>query len=200
MIEDTTLVEYRLGTLPPERIAESVGNETAYDLITVSHGAYATEGEEYAKLKSLKSGPNTLGFELDTECDFAPFELITYNADKTVNAEYRFGANRQSEGKSDRALKYAVGEKVLCLIHQGYDAVIPGVIIGPLTEDYIRNLYARDEGMQTAYSSADDAVENWSDWDRDSVVVKPLVRLKNEWEEMGNEILVNRVYLFPYKG
>ena len=200
MIEDTTLVEYRVGPLSSKQIAGSDGNETAYDLITISHGAYATEGEEYIKLKSLKCFKNTLGFEIGTECDFAPFERITYNTDKTINAEYyRFDTNRPSQNNRDRAFKYPIGEKVLCLIHQGYDAVFPAVIVGPITEEYVRNLYKTDDDMQIGYSSADEAIENWSDWEWDSVIVRPLVRLQNEWDEMGNEVLVNRVYIFPYK-
>lgn len=199
MIEDITLVEYRVGPLPLNRIAGSDGKETAYELITINHGRYAKEGEESAKLKSLKSFPNTLGFESDIECDFAPLELITYNADKTINAEYRFGANRPSEINPNRETKYAVGEKVLCLIHQGYDIVFPGIIVGPITEEYVRNLYEIDEDMKIGYSSAEEAVEDWSDWDWDSFIVRPLVRIKNEWGKMGNEVLVNRVHIFTYK-
>ncbi len=53
--------------------------------------------------------------------------------------------------------------------------------------------------MQIGYSSADEAVEKWHDWSWDSVIVRPLVRLKNDWEEMGDTVMVNRVYVFPYK-
>jgi len=31
------------------------------------------------------------------------------------------------------------------------------------------------------------------------MIIRPLVRLKNEWEEMGDTVIVNRVYVFPYK-
>ncbi len=31
------------------------------------------------------------------------------------------------------------------------------------------------------------------------MIVHPLVRLKNDWEEMGDTVMVNRVYVFPYK-
>lgn len=88
---------------------------------------------------------------------------------------------------------------MLCLIHEGYDAVFPAIVVGPLTEAYLRTLYKTDIDLQIGYSSDDEVIEKWLDWNWDSVIVRPLVRLRNDWEEIGETAIVNRVYLFPYK-
>ena len=199
MIEDTELIEYRLKPIDTERIISSEEGETAYELESVQHGSCVDRSEEIEKLKQLKALPCSLGFESDTECDFAPYVLKTYNADKTVNTQYNYGEHQPGGKCYSEPCKFQVGDKVLCLIHEGYDAVFPAIVVGPLTKEYLRNLYETDTEMQIGYSSADDAVERWSDWDWDSVIVRPLVRLRNDWEEMGETVMVRRVYLFPYK-
>lgn len=84
-------------------------------------------------------------------------------------------------------------------MYEGYDVVFPGIVVGPLTEEYVRQLYEKNKFLNTFYSSADEAIEEWVDWDWDSIIVHPLVRLKNEWGEMGDTVIVYRVYVFPYK-
>ena len=84
-------------------------------------------------------------------------------------------------------------------MHEGYEALFPGIIVNPLSKEYLRKLYETYEDMQIDYSSAYEAVEKWCDWNWDSVIVRPLVRLKNDWEEMGDIVMVNRVYVFPFK-
>lgn len=50
------------------------------------------------------------------------------------------------------------------------------------------------------YNSVDEAVEDWNDWDWDSVIVRPLVRVKDTFgEAMPETVLVQRVNIFPYK-
>lgn len=199
MIEDTTLTELRLKPIDPEKVVSSEDGERAHFLETVTHGEYRNSGELMGKLSEITASAATLGFECDTECDFAPCELTTYNADKSENAGYSLGGHAPGEKNHPAECRFSPGEKVLCLIYEGYDAVFPGVVVGPLTEDYLRRLYEKDKEMQIGYSSADEAVESWLDWSWDSVIVRPLVRLKNEWTEMGETVMVNRVYVFPYK-
>lgn len=199
MIEDTDLIEYRVKLLRHDRIVYGEDNEAAYALDSVNHGSCANRAEEEQKMNGLTASPCTLGFELDTECDFMPYVLKTYNANKALNAAYCYGGHQAGGKHHPEHCKFRIGEKVLCLIHEGYDAVIPGIIIGPLTIEYLRNLFETNPELQMGYSSADEVVERWTDWGWDSVIVRPLVRLRNDWEEMGEQIIVNRVYLFPYK-
>lgn len=199
MIENATLTEYRVKHISQEAVVHIEEGERAYTLETVYHGSCADNAEEQAMLKALSASPGTLGFELDIECDFEPYLLKTFNADKTINAEYCYGEHHVGGSRHPESCKFRSGEKVLCVIHEGYDAVFPGIVVGPLTEEYLRRLYETDFDMQTGYTSADEAVESWLDWNWDSVIVRPLVRLRNDWEEMGETVIVNRVYLFPYK-
>lgn len=199
MLEDTELTEFRLQLIDPTRIIHAEEGETAYALESVGHGTCAVSAEEREMLNELAALACTLGYELDSECDFAPYVLKTFNADKTLNGEYRYGEHQPGGERHPEPCRFRPGEKVLCLIHEGYDAVFPAVVVGPLTEDYLRRLYDVDPEMQMGYASADEAVENWPDWNWDSVVVRPLVRLRNDWEEMNDTVMVNRVYLFKYK-
>lgn len=198
MIEDPVLTEYRMNPISPDKIVHTEDSEVAYALESVSHGTCATTKECQEVLKDIATMAYTLGFEIDLECDFAPSTLRTYNSDKTLNAEYGYGEHQPGGKRHPEPCKFQLRDKVLCLIHEGYDAVFPAIVVGPLTEEYLRNLYETDPEMQIGYSSADDAVERWLDWNWDSVIVRPLVRLRNDWEEMGETVMVNRVYLFPY--
>ena len=50
------------------------------------------------------------------------------------------------------------------------------------------------------YGSAEDAIADWQDLDWDSMIVRPLVRLRNPFgEDMGETTIINRVNIFPYK-
>lgn len=199
MIENPVLTEYRVSPISQDKIVHTEDFEVAYALESVSHGTCATTKECKSKLKDIPAMPNTLGFEIDLECDFCPSALTTYNSDKTLNAEYSYGEHQPGGNRHPEPCKFQVGQKVLCAIHEGYDAVFPGIVVGPLTEEYLRKLYETDTDLQTGYSSTDEVVEKWPDWNWDSVIVRPLVRLKNDWEEMSETVMVNRVYLFPYK-
>ena len=86
---------------------------------------------------------------------------------------------------------------MLCVIHEGYDAVFPGIVVGPLTCEYLEELY-RQRSAGSA-QSREEFIDSWLDWNWDSVIVRPLVHLRNDWEEMGETVIINSVYLFPYK-
>lgn len=199
MLEDTDINEFRVKPISPEKVVSSVDGETAYSLESIPHGKCDLLTKEEEIVLNIPVTDTTLGFESDTECDFDPYDLITYNADKSENARYQYGDHAPGEEKYQEASRFMPGDKVLCLMYEGYDAVFPGIVVGPLTEEYLRKLYETNEDMQIGYSSADEAVEQWSDWNWDSVIVRPLVRLKNDWEEMGDTVIVNRVYVFQYK-
>ncbi|MDE7465384.1 MAG: hypothetical protein K2M59_03020 [Muribaculaceae bacterium] len=199
MLEDTVINEFRVKPINPEKVVSSGEGEVAYSLETIPHGKCVTTQEEGDIISKLIATATTLGFESDMECDFYPLYLTTYNTDKSENAYYEYGDHAPGKEKYQEECRFKPGDKVLCLMYEGYDAVFPGIVVGPLTEEYLRKLYETDEEMQIGYSSADEAVEEWLDWNWDSVIVRPLVRLKNDWEEMGDTVMVNRVYVFPYK-
>lgn len=199
MLEDTTLTEFRVRPIDAKRIIEARAGETAYALDSVSHGTCENSEEERKKLASLKTAPSTLAFEFDTQCDNWPYVLETYNADKTLNAIYNYGEHSPKGECFQEKCRFNVGEKVLCLMFEGYNAVFPGIVVSPLTEDYLREFYEKNEDMQISYASAEEAISKWQDFHWDSVIVRPLVRLNNAWEDMPDTVIVNRVYVFPYK-
>lgn len=199
MLEDTDINEFRVKPISPEKVVSSVDGETAYSLESIPHGKCRMPKEEDEIISKIPVTDTTLGIESETECDFDPYDIKTYNADGSENAHYLYGDHAPGEEKYQEECRFKPGDKVLCLIYEGYDAVFPGIVVGPLTEEFLRKLYETNEDMQIGYSSADEAVEQWSDWNWDSVIVRPLVRLKNDWEEMGDTVMINRVYVFQYK-
>lgn len=200
MIEDATLTQLCVATIDPTKIVSSLCDETAYSLQEVHLGSYQTTIEEQEALKSAPVSELTLGFVLDTEVDFAPYVYTTYTADKKENAKYIWGEHAPGNDKYQEVCRFKPGEKVLCIEYSGLDVVFPAIIVGHLDEDYIRNLYERDKMFNIMYDSAEDAIADWPDWDWDSMIVRPLVRLRNPFDEdMGETTIINRVNIFPYK-
>ncbi len=202
MIEDTELTQFLVNPLDSARILWAEDGEAAYSLDSRGHGFCRDRAEEVSKLASIEPTANTLGFELDCEADFAPFELTTFLADKKENATYYYGDHRPSEGKYQEPCRFKPGEKVLCLIREGYDVVIPAVVVGPISEENLRQMWDPEADWSIGYDSVDDFIEKWLDWNWDSVIVRPLVRVSNIYfieDKMGETILANRAYVFPYK-
>lgn len=202
MLENTALTQFCLESMKLGRVVWAKDGEIAYTLKTICHGEILNYAEEMQQLEAIAPVSfNTLGFELDTECDLMPDVLKTFTADKKKNAEYNCGEHAFGGKHYQEKCRFKQGDKVLCLMHGGYDAVFPGIVVGPLSAEYLRELYEVDDICQVGYESADDMIEKWSDWDWDSVIVRPLVRLRSDcWdEEMGDTVMVNRVYVFPYK-
>ncbi len=199
MLDDYSLIEFRLKPIDPQIVISSEKGEAAYALDAIHHGIFITKKGAEEKLSEITTSAVTLGYEISDECDFEPNDLITFNDDKSVNSCYGYGGHTPG-GKYYRTdSRFNVGEKVLCLKYEGIDVVFPGIVVGSLTEEYLRQLYESDEVMQIGYLSADDAVAEWPDWEWDSIIIRPLVRLNNEWTEIGETVIVNRAYLFNYK-
>ena len=95
--------------------------------------------------------------------------------------------------------RFQRGDKVLCLIYEGFNAVFPAIVVEPLSEEDLRRSYTA-EGWDFDNPSVDELIKNWWDWNWDSVVVRPLVRIIDCCMiPMGETVIVNRVYVFPYK-
>lgn len=199
MIEAPELTEYRLKPIDHEKEVSSQQGETAYSFVSISHGKIPSSIAEKEVLDKIIPATSTLGFEIEVDCDYFPSALTTYNADKSVNSEYRDGGHLPGGKHHPEPCKFSAGEKVLCLIHEGYDAVFPGIIVGPLTRDYLEELHRTSDDPLVTAQSSEEFIDSWIDWNWDSVIVRPLVRLRNDWEEMGETVVINRVYLFPYK-
>lgn len=65
----------------------------------------------------------------------------------------------------------------LAVIHSIYNAIVPCEVVGPVTEDYLRNFYEHDEfRIHDSFEEYLDSIADWN-WSRDSMIVRPLVRL-----------------------
>lgn len=200
MIENTILTQFLVEPIDPSLVLSSEPGEKAYSLKSIHHGECKNEEEEQSKLAEAEVTPNTLGFELDFEVDMYPYELVTYTANKQINAHFEWGDHAPGEKNYQEKCQFKPGDKVLCVIHSGYDAVIPAIVVEPLDEQYVIQLYK--EALEEGYGVPDtfeEFLETYYDWDWDAVIVRPLVRLKTDWEEMGETEAIQRVYLFPYK-
>ena len=200
MIEDTELTQFCIGPIEPDRIFSAEEGEVAYALKSISHGTCETIEEEKKRLQSIVPvSPETLGFELDMEVDMLPFSLTTFLADKSVNGTYEYGDHAPGEKHYQEHCRFQRGDKVLCLIYEGFNAVFPAIVVESLSEEYLRRSYTA-EGWDFDNPSVDELIKNWWDWNWDSVVVRPLVRIIDCCMiPMGETVIVNRVYVFPYK-
>lgn len=128
-----------------------------------------------------------------------PYELVTYMVDKQINAHFVWGDHAPGEKNYQEKCRFKPGEKVLSLMYEGYDVVSPAIVVGSLTRKYLEELHRTSNDPLVSAQSSEEFIDSWLDWNTDSVIVRPLVRLKNDWKEIGNTLIVNRVYLFHYK-
>lgn len=199
MIEDTTLTQFIVEPIDPTLVLSPAPGEKAYSLKSIHHGECKNEEEEQSKLAETEVTPNTLGFELDFEVYMYPYDLVTYTTDKHVNAHFVWGDHAPGEKNYQEKCRFKPGEKVLCLMYEGYDVVFPAIVVGSLTREYLEELHRTSNDPLVSVLSCEEFIDSRLDWNWNSVIVRPLVRLKNDWEDMDETVVVNRVYLFPYK-
>lgn len=182
------LREIRLKPIDNDMVISSENDEIAYALDADSYNqcCCGDENPEEALLQA-DATPMTLGFETmyDLYCGYD--KVNTYLADKTLNAAYRHG-NHAPEGKDFASeCRFKSGDKELAYF-DWLEVIVPCVIIGPLTREYLQN---HPESMMDERCM--------DDWDWDSVIVLPLVRLKFEDDIVAALDVVKRVHIFPHK-
>ncbi len=163
-------------------------------------GEFRSREEAYDALCHIVYRPEKVfAYEIEVMGLIDPNISIIYNNDLSVHAEYRKGGHHPKGKDFQENSGFKPGDKVLCLKYSGMNAVFPAIVVGPITKEYLRNEYKNDDEAQCFYSSFNDYLNNWTDWDWDSIIVRPLVRLNFGWEKMDETILVNRIYIFPFK-
>ena len=135
-----------------------------------------------------------LGCEIEAEENLEP------NLDDVCDSNYallsHFGGEYKS-GKNHGEMGWLKpGDKVLAVILDGYNVVVPCEIIGPITEDFMKE---KIESNPAAPGDCEEIKDDLSDWAWDCIIVRPLVRLKNTFQEMPETMTVQRIYCFPYK-
>lgn len=197
MIEDTEFRELCVAPMNQDNIFSCEDGEKAYALKTVNLGTCIDDKSEKEKLAAAVVSADTLGFEFDFEVDMYPYVLDTYTADKQHNAHFEWGEHAPDGQKYQESCRFRPGDKVLCVVHQGYDAVVPAIVVRPMSIEDWREWFESDEF--NPFDNFEEYLEQIIDWDWDSVIVRPLVRLDRGFEKMEEIIAIPRVYIFPYQ-
>ena len=145
--------------------------------------------------------PLLIGYAVEEESVW-PVHAEVFDAEKKLLATYEYGEHHPGGKRFQEPCPFAKGEKVLAVFHAGYDVVVPATVIGPLSVDLVRESYEQDEYLNDVYSSFEDYLKEWNDWDWDEVAVHPLEKVTSPFEvigTMGETEFVPRVYLFPYR-
>lgn len=135
-------------------------------------------------------------------CEIKAKENLEPNHDDVYNSNYallsHFGGEYKPSGKNHEEMsRLKPGDKMLAVILDDYNVVVPCEIIGPITEDFMKE---KIESNPAAPGDYEEIKDNLSDWTWDCIIVRPLVRLKNTFQEMPETITVQRIYCFSYKG
>ncbi len=120
-----------------------------------------------------------------------PFREDVYNLKFELLTSFEWGGHLPGEKNFQEMGWLKPGDKVLAIVNDGFYAVIPCEIVGPITEEFMKS--SIDEGP-FSYEETE-----LYDWDWDCVIAHPLVRLKDELEEMPEKIIVHRTNIFPYR-
>lgn len=148
-------------------------------------------------ISRIKYAPSRLlGFVIDEEEDMYPNRDVVYGSNYELLSRFSWGGHEPGGDKHQEMGWLKPGDKVLAVIHENYNVVIPCEVVGPITEEFMKAEIEADPLGPGDYNEVKDDLTDWS-WD--CVIVRPLVRLKNEFDEMREKMLVQRIYCFPYK-
>ena len=194
---ETELTQFFVAPIDSSAIIFAEPGERAYSLKSKRIATDCSSSETEAAAPD--DDANVLGYEAYTAIGLQPFLVETDTADKRLNERYTMGCHAPGGVMYQERSKFKPGEKVLCITNKGIDAVIPAIVIGPLSKLYLHEIYENNERAKLHCTSLEQSLDNFTDWAWDAIVVRPLVRITNSWEPMGETIWVPRVYLFPFK-
>ena len=70
-------------------------------------------------------------------------------------------------------------------------------IIGSASEEFFKGCHRKDGVVDE--KKIDEFVSDLWDWDWDSVIVRPLVKVETEFRNIYSDTTAQRIYIFPYK-
>lgn len=152
-----------------------------------------TDEADFVMRHTMFAPNRLLGFEIVSGEVDKPACDIVYSIDFKVLAEFPCCINDPD------VIEYKPGDKVLAMGIVG-NAVVPCEIIRPADDEYWKILHEEHNKENLKKLS----FEEWKDeflwdWDREQMLVKPLVPIKDEYEEKRITICsVPRVDIFPY--
>lgn len=179
------------------RIVANPDNLNAWSLDEHCLGEFLNKEDAMWALRHAVYAPDRLiGYGIDDEEDMAPWAYTVYDSDFNLLSSYTYGGHFPKEERWQEPCRYSPGTKVYTIYYVGFDVLIPCEVIGPITEEFVRKQFEADDLAPDTY---EEFVEYYGDWDWDSVIVRPLVRIKNTFEELPELIEVNRINIFPMK-
>lgn len=160
-------------------------------------GNFANSGDAKSILRAtVYASSRLLGYSVEEEEDLSPFCVEVYDKNFNMLNQYEWGYHAPGEPNFQEMGWLKPGFKVLAIIREGFNVVVPCEIVGPITEDFLKAHIEADDLCPMSY---DEVKENMWDWNWDCVVVRPLVRLANEYDTIPELTFVHRIDIFPYK-
>lgn len=124
----------------------------------------------------------------------APEIYVVYNPDFTEYSVYTEGEHEPDGNNYQEKCAFSLGDKVLAIIEG--EVLMPCTFVGSASKEFFKEMYRKRGALE---EKLDELVSQLWDWDWDSVVVKPLVKIDTGLGEMPSETTAQRIYVFPYK-
>ena len=150
---------------------------------------------EFALHHAVYAPNRLLAYSIETENDMAPSLYVVYNPDFTEHSEYSEGEHEPGGNNYQEKCVFSPGDKVLAIIEN--DVLMPCTFVGPVSEEFFKEKFRRRGAANEEV--VEELVSDLWDWEWDSVVVKPLVKIDFGLGEMPSETTAQRIYVFSYK-
>lgn len=177
------------------KVISNPDNQIVWSLDEHCLGEFLREEDAMWALRHVVYAPKRLiGYSVEENEDMAPWDYKVYDTEFNLLSTYTEGGHKPNECNWQEKCAYKPGEIVYAIYYDTFNLLIPCTVVGPITEEFVKKQYEKDDLAPATY---EEWVEGFWDWHWDTVIVKPLVRLKNDFEELPELIDVNRIYLFP---
>lgn len=140
--------------------------------------------------------PNRLlAYSIETDDDMAPDLYVVYNPDFTEYSEYSEGEHQPGGNNYQEECAFSPGERVLAIIEN--EMLMPCKFVGPISEEFLKEKYRRQGAANEKV--IDERISTLWDWDWDSVIISPLVKVKSGFIDTSSDTTAQRIYVFPYR-
>ena len=147
-------------------------------------------------LQHVVYAPNRLlAYSIETEDDMAPSLYVVYTPDFIEYSEYSEGEHEPGGNNYQEKCHFSPGDKVLAIIENEF--LMPCTFVGPVSEEFFKKCH-RKNGVEDE-EKIDKFVPDLWDWDWDSVIVRPLVKVKSGFIDTSSDTTAQRIYIFPYR-
>lgn len=140
--------------------------------------------------------PNRLlAYSIESDDDMAPSLYVVYTPDFTEYSEYSEGEHEPGGNNYQERCAFSPGDKVFAIIDN--EILMPCTFVGPASEEFFKECHRKNGVVDE--KKIDQFVSDLWDWDCDSVIVRPLVKVKTGFTEISSDTTAKRIYIFPYR-